>query len=298
MASGIRLYSTETLADFVADLGRFTATAADDLAAAEGQLQRVTAYLQDRLAEARGEDEREIIRRHAARVEEAGAEFRRASGPLRDLLADGTGQASAFLVARREAIERYLSVAAGGAAAGAGVAPAAPTAGAGLVGAPVEDAAYWHRQSGETCAVVAQEQIIRKRTGEPVTEDGLLAEAIANHWFDDGTPASSIGKLCQAHGLTVTQTSYANGGMDVARLREHLARGDSVIVGVDAGVLWNESWAESCGHAVWVTGVDDRNVYMNDSGNPAIGGGGAVPIERFTRAWSRFGNLAVVCTGP
>ena len=348
MASGVRLYSTEALADFVTGLGRFSAVARDDLVAVEDQLRRVAAYLQERRADALREVERcedevrelsslagdeddedaaqaeaeaeaelaEAGRRleeaedrlretqlQAARVEEASAAFRRVVKPLEDLLADGTSRATAFLVSRQDAIERYLMLAARGAAAAGGAAAASAASGgaradAGLVGTPVEDAQYWHYQGHcFSCAIVAQEQVIRKRTGEPVTEAGLTGEAALNGWWEGtGTQRDHLGNLCRAHGLQVERVDWTN-GMNLDRLREHIAQGRSVIVGVDSRALAGRAGQSSMGHAVWVTGIDDEYVYMNDSGVDP-GARRSVPVERFTKAWDLFGNLAVICSKP
>lgn len=309
----IQVHFQERLEHMNRELERCAAEAQallDHTGGEEGEEERAEARAA--LAEARfsleqAEERVRQVRMQAARVEEAAAAYHRTAAPLRDTLDDGTGRALTFLIARREAIERYLMVAAGGVIAGGALAGGAVTGGAGggLVGTPHEDARYYHRQSGGTCAIVAQEQVIRRRTGEGVSEPELVSEAIRNGWYNPmrGTPFCHIGRLCEAHGLHVDQ-AFSDGqgdGMNLDRAREHLARGDSVIVTADAGVLWNDPQYNSEGHTVWLTGIDYDSglVYVNDTGvMDRPGAAMTVPIGRFEAAWRRFGNLTSICTGP
>jgi hypothetical protein len=72
-----------------------------------------------------------------------------------------------------------------------------------------------------------------------------------------------------------------------------------VIVVVDAGILWQDERYRRAGHAVWVTGLE-RNidgkvvaVYVNDSGNIRIDGGGRIPVDLFVYAWAAQNGLMV-----
>lgn len=171
-----------------------------------------------------------------------------------------------------------------------------------MIGTPLQDAEFYRPQEYPgTCAVVAQEGIIAKHTGADPGEDGLREEAIENGWLsnpgtpNEGTPWSAVGNLLEARDLRVARWEEA----DLDLLSSDIASGHGVIVGVDAGKLWDDPRSDNSGHAVWVTGieVDSRGrpsaVRINDSGNPEIDGGGRVPIDVFQDAWDAMGRPMV-----
>jgi ABC-type bacteriocin/lantibiotic exporter with double-glycine peptidase domain len=71
-----------------------------------------------------------------------------------------------------------------------------------------------------------------------------------------GTPAFNIRNL-EKLGITVL---YQQGTL--AELQEHLAHNRPCLSLVQTGEL--PYWAENCNHAVFVTGLDDHDVYLND----------------------------------
>jgi hypothetical protein len=166
------------------------------------------------------------------------------------------------------------------------------------VGNPKHDAQFWHeQQNDDTCAVVAQEGIIQKHTGQDLGENTLQQEAIENGWYrpGEGTRWSDVGNLLESHDVPTNRWS----GADMNTLCGELEQGRDVIAGVDVGYLWRDPGAIGEGHAVWVTGLETdqggntTGVFLNDSGNPEIGGGGKVSAEVFKRAWNEAGSPMV-----
>lgn len=168
-----------------------------------------------------------------------------------------------------------------------------------IIGSPESDAQYWHQQQyDDSCAVVAQEGIIEKHIGNAPSETDLRNEAIENGWMvNEGTKPEDVGKLLEAHDVPVGY--QGSGSMEM--LQDELAQGHDVIVGVDAGYLWQDPDDIGSGHAVWVTGMetDDagnvNSVFVNDSGNPDIGGSGRISTETFETAWAAY-NYDMVAT--
>ncbi|MBP8001776.1 MAG: hypothetical protein KA338_21165 [Chloroflexi bacterium] len=165
-----------------------------------------------------------------------------------------------------------------------------------VIGDPVTDARHWHEQQHpDTCAIVAQEGIIAKHTGDNPGEEVLRRESLANGWYANGTKPQDVGKLMEAHQVPVG----FKGSGDMNTLEQELAQGHDVIVGVDAGHLWQDANSLGSGHAVWVTGLETdnqgkvTNVFLNDSGNSAIGAGGKVSAQTFRDAWAGGGNFMV-----
>lgn len=181
-------------------------------------------------------------------------------------------------------------------------------------GKPGDWAGQVHSQTGGTCAVVSQQQLLQIYGLVPCNspskvEAELKKEAVAKGFFgvdesdparprDLGTPVQFIGNLLQDRGLIVTKRTRAS----PAELDSAVARGKPVIVGVDAGVLWSDMRFLGGGHAILVTGLERSKVdgkvlgyYINDSGNNPVGAGQFIPAEQFLNAWksrdSRYNEI-------
>lgn len=173
------------------------------------------------------------------------------------------------------------------------------------VGNPFEDANCWQQQNGQnSCAVVAQMGVLESITGVDLSENEVCEFAEANGWFDPqtGTNSAAVGNILNAVG--VTTDSYYNA--DLNDITEALAKGDKVIVGLDANEIWqpvrdsngNPIEQGDGGHAVWVTGIDQLpdgsvKLILNDSGIPD-GQMKVVDAEDFINAWDDFGNQIVI----
>jgi hypothetical protein len=167
-----------------------------------------------------------------------------------------------------------------------------------IVGTPEQDARFWREQQHpDTCAIAAQEGIIAKHTGHAPGAEALRQEAKQQGWYQEGagTPPADVGKLLEAHDVPVGFRGSGN----MEQLQADLSAGKDVIVGVDAGYLWQDPNYLGEGHAVGVTGVEKgagnqvSSVFLNDSGNPAIGGGGKVTAVDFQQAWQETNNFMV-----
>lgn len=166
------------------------------------------------------------------------------------------------------------------------------------IGDPVADARYHHFQKHpDTCAVVAQQGIIEKHTGQKLSEEALRQEAFQNGWYGPGgTSGTDVGKIMEAHGVPVE----SSGSGDMDSLQGALEENKDVIAGVQAREWYRDPRVRpEVGHAVWVTGMEldqkgqPLNVSVNDSGE-ANGAGKTVSASHFKRAWAPTGNLMVV----
>jgi len=183
-----------------------------------------------------------------------------------------------------------------------------------VTGDPQWSARFNHQQGDNslgyqgTCGLVSCEEVLRQ-AGLEVTEEDVVRYA------------------CD-HGMCVTDASpEANGGTTVMEqatilndlgvpahpealdstedLASHLEVGQSVILAVNAGELWNDPAAYGTGeanHSILATGVA-RNVetgeaagfYVNDSG--AGKGAWFVPADDMKAAWLDTGGMVVTTYG-
>ena len=143
-----------------------------------------------------------------------------------------------------------------------------------VLGDPEGDAKYLHPQTRDTCATVAQEGIIEKRTGVDHGEEALAQEAYEKGWTDEagGTYPKDVGNLLEAHGIPTQR--WTDGSASAETLKEQLSQGKDLIAGVDMGALYQDEAYAGVGHAVWVTGVETTpegqisSVTVNDSNHP------------------------------
>ena len=174
-----------------------------------------------------------------------------------------------------------------------------------LVGDPVSELENYHHQEDDySCAVASQREVIESITGLDIPEKVLADFAQANGWYapDCGTSPSAMGNILEALGIPVVNSF----NLTVDDIREALANGEKVIVGLNANEIWNPQVASDglpldqavAGHAVQVTGMyqdDNEHWYMilNDTGIKD-GGGEVVALKDFKNAWNDFGNQAVI----
>lgn len=168
-----------------------------------------------------------------------------------------------------------------------------------IVGEPLEDLKYWHKQETPTsCAVACQDYIIDQLTDVDPTEAELRAIAAENGWYreGDGTPGFAIGALAEYYGLH----SEWEQGLTVEQLQNALEQGDKIIASVDSSLLYYPENPEfifadiikqGC-HAVQITGLDmsnpdDVKVIIND---PVMDDGGANVYD-----WDEFKKCSEDC---
>ncbi|MEU6825991.1 C39 family peptidase [Streptomyces atriruber] len=175
-----------------------------------------------------------------------------------------------------------------------------------------DDIDLWHQQqSADTCAVVGQEFLLDRFTGEDHSEEELVAVAEANDWYrpGGGTPMEDVGNLLEYYDVPVERTQ----GDSIDDLESSLSDGDGVLVAVDSGELLpddpdGEALADASGipgqgadHVVQVIGFDrsdpdDPQVILNDPGR-ADGAGLEVPEADFLNAWEDSGRYTVTASG-
>lgn len=252
------------------------------------------------------------------RTEEEAEALRRRQRDLMELAASLTERAVPFLQHRFEDLLRYIQVTGGGIGAlprsgpagsgraGAGSPSAAlgsptaaappspgtePARGVQTIGTPEADRAFRHYQTGETCAIVCEQGILHKHTGQDFGEEDLTEKARVNGWWieDEGTPIGYVGSLLEVHGVPVLR--WPGGTADLGHLQHELSQGHDVIVGVNARLLYRRD--VTGGHALWVTGIDIKEgrptrVWVND---PNPGQPESYEINHFMAAWNGTSGL-------
>jgi hypothetical protein len=152
------------------------------------------------------------------------------------------------------------------------------------------------QKGGETCAIVAQQQILMAHgliaKGDPVKIEAALAKEAQERGFyieSAGTARAYQADLLIDRGLIVTKQTAA----PLETLDAAVRRGGMIIASVDARYLWNVKSPKTLGHAIVITGAEvgrfdgkTLGYYINDSGVSKDGAGRFVPIEQFTRAWN------------
>lgn len=170
------------------------------------------------------------------------------------------------------------------------------------VGNPIAAADYWQPQTENSCAVMAQADIIAAMGGPHLTEDQAVQIATTHGWYNDGTAPQDVGKLLNLYGVK-TQETYDN---SLTSLYDALQQGKFVMVGLNANEIWTPVHdpvtgapveQQVGGHVVWVTGMDQSadghvHIYLNDTGTPT-GRIEEVDAADFMNAWHDVGNLMV-----
>lgn len=200
--------------------------------------------------------------------------------------------AESLPVERQAALEERMQ--------GAATDNVSPTSDAGegqSLGDPEGDAKYLHPQTRDTCATVAQEGIIEKRTGIDHGEEALAQEAYEKGWTDEsgGTYPQDMGNLLEAHGIPTQR--WTDGSADAETLKEQLSQGKDLVAAVDMGALYQDEAYAGAGHAVWVTGAETTpegqisSVTVNDSNHPESPQ--TYAYDTFKTAWDGSNRLLV-----
>lgn len=156
-----------------------------------------------------------------------------------------------------------------------------------------------------TCGLVSCEDVLRQ-FDVAVTEADVVGYAIAHGLcVTEGDPAS-CGGTTMADQVQILKDYGVPAHYEVARsladLGEFVEHGHGIIVGVNAGVLWNDAayfGDGSANHAIVVTGMareiatgEIAGFYINDSGVPQSGR--FVDAETLRQAWVDAGGSCVV----
>lgn len=170
------------------------------------------------------------------------------------------------------------------------------------VGNPIAAASYWQPQTENSCAVMAQADIIAAMGGPHLTESQAVQVVSSHGWYHDGTQPQDVGKLLNLYGIPTHET-YDN---SLTSLYDALQHGQYVMVGLNANEIWTPVHDPVTGapqeqpvggHVVWVTGMDQTpdghvHIFLNDTGTPT-GRIEEVDAADFLNAWHDVGNLMV-----
>jgi uncharacterized protein YvpB len=158
----------------------------------------------------------------------------------------------------------------------------------------------------EDCGLVSCQDVLNQ-FGIPVTETDVVGHAIQNGECDvqPGDAADSGGTSTESQAQLLTDygvPAHAESGQSLEQLAQQVEQGHGVIIGANAGVLWNDpQYVEggAANHAVTVTGVARdpqtgaiQGFYINDSGD----GNSAefISAQQMTTAWQDTGGSCVV----
>jgi hypothetical protein len=156
-----------------------------------------------------------------------------------------------------------------------------------------------------TCGLVSCEDVLRQ-FGVEVTEADVVGHAIRHGLcVTDGDPAS-CGGTTVADQVQILKDYGVPAHYEVERsladLGEFVEHGHGIIIGVNAGILWNDAayfGDGSANHAIVVTGMAREiatgqiaGFYINDSGVPQSGR--FVDAETMQQAWVDAGGSCVV----
>lgn len=142
-------------------------------------------------------------------------------------------------------------------------------------------------QSYNNCGVESSRQLIN-RSGNPISEDTLLDEAMASgdaaqeptRFASGGTGPDGRENILDSHGVPSHQVSQG-----MRNISQAVAEGRGVITSHDAGILWNDAQYNGGGHAIVPTGLEYdangrlQNVIVNDTGQGQCGQ--KIPADQF-----------------
>lgn len=194
-----------------------------------------------------------------------------------------------------------------------------PPEGAGkLYGNPAAAAPFWRYQEyDDDCVEMAVADVVGQVTGHEPSEQAIIRVAQATpstvhpgpvytkpgkRKSGDGTYFDDEPTLLAHYGIRAVSTDKDSGPTGMEALKQALAAGHQIIVGVNAEILWGEPVVDKTpdgqpdsNHAVVLTGVDTATgmVHLNDSGSED-GRDEQVPIGVFVQSWATSDNQMTV----
>jgi len=181
-----------------------------------------------------------------------------------------------------------------------------------MYGDPTSAAKYWSHQNYDDCAIMASADVIGEITGKLPSERSIIKVAQSTPSVShpgsiyvkplsksdatsgSGTDPDDLPTLLAQYGLHATNTdsdSERKSGLatGIEALKQYLAAGRGVIVGLNAEMIWNQAnkGTPRADHAVVVTGVDTSRgiVHLNDSGIKT-GKDEQIPMALFMKSWA------------
>ena len=175
-----------------------------------------------------------------------------------------------------------------------------------ILGVPNAQADFWDMQEfADNCEPTSESFIIRQFGFDNISTNDFAYISQANGWYmpGGGTSPEHMGDMMDLFGIDNHTIENAS----LEELANEIANGHGVIVGVNAGQLWDQgplqelfNWASKAfgfdnpvdapaDHALCVTGFDVSDpdhpmVIVNDPGHPD-GQGASYPLDRFMDAW-------------
>ena len=175
-----------------------------------------------------------------------------------------------------------------------------------ILGVPNAQADFWDMQEfADNCEPTSESFIIRQFGFDNISTNDFAYISQANGWYmpGGGTSPEHMGDMMDLFGIDNHTIENAS----LEELANEIANGHGVIVGVNAGQLWDQgplqelfNWASKAfgfdnpvdapaNHALCVTGFDVSDpdhpmVIVNDPGHPD-GQGASYPLDRFMDAW-------------
>lgn len=175
-----------------------------------------------------------------------------------------------------------------------------------ILGVPNAQADFWDMQEfADNCEPTSESFIIRQFGFDGISTNDFAYISQANGWYmpGGGTSPEHMGDMMDLFGIDNHTIENAS----LEELANEIANGHGVIVGVNAGQLWDQgplqelfNWASKAfgfdnpvdapaDHALCVTGFDVSDpahpmVIVNDPGHPD-GQGASYPLDRFMDAW-------------
>ena len=172
------------------------------------------------------------------------------------------------------------------------------------VGDPDGRADLMYGQTGRTCTIAAQVQVLKDsgvvpRDADPTKiEEALIARAAKEGYCDErrchnGTPTQYLGNLLD---MPVAKHYRAS----VEELDAAVRRGRILIATANAGLLWNDSRFMKSSHAFVITGAETDlasgeilGYYINDTGMGAGVGRWIMTAKHFRKAWKNDGSIFI-----
>jgi hypothetical protein len=176
-----------------------------------------------------------------------------------------------------------------------------------IAGTPWVNQFFWDFQDLSYNCTAAVQYCILQAFGIEATEAEVTQLALEQGWLtESGGSFSDLGKVLEYYGVE----THSNVNGTIEDVIAELCQGHAVIVPVDAGELWADTflerlweWMEDVlgipDHVVWITGVDmsdpdNPQVIVNDTGAPD-GAGQRYPLSEFIDAWEDH-NFAYIAT--
>jgi hypothetical protein len=191
--------------------------------------------------------------------------------------------------------------------AAASACPSASTAGRKMYGDPATACPYWRPQHSSDCVEMSVADMVGQITGNEPTEQEITT--LAQHTLSKAHPGPiwhpGVGTskpdnvvLLQHYGIHAVSSDDSARGVPtgIAGLRQDLAQGRKVLVGVNAETIWNKPGDRTTDdHGLVVIGIDTGAgvVHLNDSGIKT-GQDEQVPLATFTRAWATSHDFKTV----